>query len=48
MKKRRTTVLKRNFDRKLTEAYGVKGLGKCPMREEGEVFYGDFQKPDGL
>ena len=48
MKKCRITVLKRNFDQKLAEAYVVKDIGLCPMHEEGEVFYGDFQKPDGL
>lgn len=28
--------------------YGAEGLGPCPMLREGQVFYADYAKPDGL
>ena len=28
--------------------YGREGLGKCPKHEEGQVFYADWKKPEGL
>lgn len=48
MKKVRITVLKTTFDRGLAEEYGIKGLGTCPFHEPGQVFYGDYAKPEGL
>ena len=48
MKKCRITVLKRNLDEELANEYGVKGLGKCPMHKEGQVYYADYAKPEGF
>ena len=48
MKKVKITVLKRTFDEELASEYGATGLGKCPMLREGQVFYADYAKPDGL
>jgi uncharacterized repeat protein (TIGR04076 family) len=48
MKKTRITVLKTNFDPELAAEYGVEGLGVCPIMKVGQVFYGDFAKPDGF
>ncbi|MDR3159399.1 MAG: TIGR04076 family protein [Zoogloeaceae bacterium] len=42
------TVLKRHFDKELAQEYGVKGLGKCPMLKDGQVFYADYAKPEGF
>jgi uncharacterized repeat protein (TIGR04076 family) len=48
MKTCKITVLKRHFDEELAKEYGVKGLGKCPMHKEGEVFQADYAKPEKL
>ena len=48
MKRCRITVLKRHFDEELAKEYGSKGIGKCPMLKEGQVFYADYAKPDGF
>ena len=48
MKKVKITVLKTTLDRDLAREYGVEGLGPCPMLREGQVFYGDYAKPQGL
>lgn len=48
MNKVKITVLKRTFDEELAKEYGTKGLTACPMMKEGQVFYADFAKPDGL
>ena len=48
MKKCRITVLKRHFDDELAKEYGCKGIGKCPMLKEGDVFYADYAKPEGF
>ena len=48
MKKVRITVLKTTFDKELADRYGAEGLGLCPMLRQGQVFYGDYAKPDGL
>ena len=48
MKKVKITVLKRTFDEELAAEYGAEGLGKCPMLQEGQVFYADYAKPEGL
>ena len=48
MKKVKITVLKKNFDRELAREYGADGLGVCPMLREGQVFYADYAKPQGL
>ena len=47
MKRCRITVLKRHFDEELAKEYGSKGIGKCPMLKEGQIFYADYAKPDG-
>lgn len=48
MKKCKIIVLKTTFDKELADQYGCKGLGKCPFHEPGQVFYGDYAKPEGL
>lgn len=48
MKKCKITVLKTTFDKELAEQYGSKGIGKCPMHKEGQVFYADYAKPKGF
>lgn len=48
MKKVRITVLKKNFDEELAKEYGVEGLTACDMLKEGQVFYADYAKPEGM
>ena len=48
MKKVKITVLKTTFDQELADEYGVEGLSACPMMKEGQVFYGDYAKPEGF
>ena len=42
------TVLKTTFDQALAQEYGAPGIGPCPMLKEGQVFYADYAKPQGL
>ena len=48
MKKVKITVLKSTLDRELAAEYGAEGLTACPMMREGQVFYADYAKPEGL
>lgn len=48
MTKCKITVLKRTLDKELAQEYGVEGLTACPMHKEGQVFYADYAKPEGL
>lgn len=48
MKKCKIEVLKTTFDEELAAEYGVDGLGPCVMHTVGDVFYGDYAKPEGL
>jgi len=48
MKKCKITVLKTLFIEELAKEYGVKGIGKCPLHTENQVYYGDYAKPDGF
>lgn len=48
MKKVRITVLKRTLQEELAKEYGVEGFTACPMVKEGQVFYADYTKPEGL
>lgn len=48
MNKVKITVLKTTLNEELAKEYGVKGIGKCPFLKEGQVFYADAAKPDGL
>ena len=48
MKKVKITVLKTTLDEELAREYGADGLGRCPMLRAGQVFYGDYAKPEGL
>lgn len=48
MKKVKITVLRKTLQEDLAKEYGVAGLTKCPMLTEGQVFYADYAKPDGL
>ena len=48
MKKVKIPVLKTTFQPELAAEYGVEGLTPCPMLREGQVFFADYAKPDGL
>lgn len=48
MKKCKIEVLKTMFNEDLAKEYGCKGIGKCPFHHVGDVFYGDYAKPEGL
>lgn len=48
MNKVKITVLRCTFIKDLADEYGVEGLGTCPFFEEGQVFYGDYAKPEGF
>lgn len=48
MKKCKIEVLKTMFNADLADEYGAKGIGKCPYHNVGDVFYGDYAKPNGL
>ena len=48
MKKVKITVLKTTLDKVLAAEYGVEGLTACPMMREGQVFFADYAKPEGL
>ena len=46
MEKCKITVLKTLFIEDLAKEYGAEGLGQCQLHTEGQVYYGDFAKPD--
>ena len=48
MKQVKITVLKTTLDQELAAQYGVPGLTACPMMQQGQVFYADYAKPEGL
>ena len=48
MNKVKITVLKTTLDEELAKEYGAEGLAACPMMKEGQVFYADYAKPEGL
>ena len=48
MKKVKITVLRKTLIKDLAEEYGAEDLTPCPMLREGQVFYADYAKPEGL
>ena len=48
MKKCKITVLRKTFQKDLAEEYGIDGLTTCPMLQEGQVFYADWECPEGF
>jgi len=48
MKKVKITVLRRTLQQDLAEEYGTEGFTKCPMLQEGQVFYATYSKPEGF
>ena len=48
MNKVKITVLRRTLQEDLAKEYGAEGLKRCPMLREGQVFYADYAKPEGL
>ncbi len=48
MNRVKITVLKKTFDQELADEYGANGLGPCPMLRQGDVFFADYDKPDGF
>jgi len=48
MKKVKITVIRKMFNEDLVKEYGADNLTACPMLREGQVFYADYAKPEGL
>ncbi len=48
MKKVKITVIRKMFNEDLVREYGADNLTTCPMLREGQVFYADYAKPEGL
>lgn len=48
MEKCKIEVIKTMFNEDLAQEYACKGIGKCPFHKVGDVFYGDYAKPEGL
>ncbi len=48
MHKVKITVLKKTLDKELAAEYGAESLTACPMLKEGQIFYADYAKPQGL
>lgn len=48
MKKVKITVIRKMFNEDLVREYGADSLTACPMLREGQVFYADYAKPEGL
>ncbi len=48
MKRVKITVLQTTFNKELAAEYGEEGLHACDMMQEGQVFYTEFGKPEGL
>lgn len=48
MKKCKITVLKTTLQEDLAHEYGVEGLSVCPQLKEGQVFYADWECPQGF
>ena len=48
LKKVKITILRKTLIKDLAEEYGAENLGPCPMLREGQVFYADYAKPEGL
>nr|WP_318685399.1 TIGR04076 family protein [uncultured Acetatifactor sp.] len=48
MRKVKITVLRTMLNEDLAAEYGAEGLKACPMHVEGQVFYADYAKPEGL
>ncbi len=48
MKKVKITVLRKMFNEDLVREYGADNSTACPMLREGQVFYADYAKPEGL
>ncbi len=48
MKKVKITVIRKMFNEDMVREYGADNLTACPMLREGQVFYADYAKPEGL
>ncbi|RBQ22964.1 hypothetical protein ALNOE001_12180 [Candidatus Methanobinarius endosymbioticus] len=48
MKKVKITVLKTTFEEELSKEHDIDGLSTCPIHKKGEIFYGDYRKPEGF
>ena len=48
MKKVKITVLKTTLQKDLADEQGIENFTTCPMLDEGDVFYGDYAKPEGF
>lgn len=48
MKKVKITVLKTTLDKELAAEYSAAGLAVCPTLKEGQIFFADYAKLEGL
>lgn len=48
MNKVKITVLKTTLQEELADEYGIEDFDSCPLLKEGEVYYGDYRKPEGF
>lgn len=48
MQKCKITVIRKTLIEDLAKEYGVDGLGSCPLLQEGQVFYADWECPEGF
>ena len=48
MRKVKITVIRKMSNEDLVREYGADNLTFCPMLREGQVFYADYAKPEGL
>ena len=48
MRKVKITVMKTTFQEELAREYGAPGLGTCPIHRQGQVYFGDYAKPEGF
>jgi uncharacterized repeat protein (TIGR04076 family) len=44
----RITVLETQFNEGLARIYGVNQFGPCPYHKVGQVFEGDYKRPEGF
>lgn len=48
MYKVKIMVLRKTLQQDLANEYGIEGFTKCPMLQEGQVFYSSYAKPEGF
>lgn len=48
MKRCKITILKTTLNEELAKEYAGPDFTKCSMMREGQVFYADYDKPEGF